>query len=207
MRENQPSAPPRYSRDLEERVEAWARATIKPKRIPHVEGVVDTAERLARRYAPDEVARARLAGWIHDAAKHWPDEALLEYAETHELPITPAERDDPMLLHGRVGYAIADETFGLNDPALRDACAHHTTGAPGMSVLEKIVYLADLIEPGRDFPGVDRLRDAIERDLNVGMLASVEHLLRYLLNEHSLIDPRALLLRNELVKSGVRSPE
>jgi predicted HD superfamily hydrolase involved in NAD metabolism len=194
----------RITPELEERVEAWARAKIPPNRLAHVEGVVSTVDRLAQKYAPDQVARARLAAWIHDAAKHWPDDELLDYAEAHGLPISSGERDVPMLLHGGVAYELANEIFGFDDPALRSAAAYHTTGAPGMNALDKIVFLGDLIEPGRDFPGVKELRQEAERDLDSAVLAAADQTLRHLIDKNRVIDPRAVLLRNELLEAGVR---
>jgi predicted HD superfamily hydrolase involved in NAD metabolism len=193
-----------YTTDLEARVEAWARQLIAPHRVGHVEGVVQTAGALARQYAPESVIPARIGGWIHDAAKHWKDDALLAYAEENGLPISDAERATPMLLHGIVGYALANEVFGFDDPALRDACAYHTTGAPGMGVLAKIVYLADMIEPGRDCPGVDVLRAEAMRDLDAAVLRAADDTLRYLIDKQRPADPRALQLRNELLLQGVR---
>jgi predicted HD superfamily hydrolase involved in NAD metabolism len=194
----------RYTPDFEERVSAWALAKIPPKRHAHVKGVVATVDTLARRYMPDEVMRARLAGWIHDAAKHWSDKDLLECAESRGFPVSAGERDVPMLLHGLVGYILADDVFGLNDDRLRSACALHTTGAAGMNTLDKIVFLGDLIEPGRVFPDVERLRREAERDLDAGVLLAADVTLRYLIDKGRVIDPRAFELRNELVKAGVR---
>jgi predicted HD superfamily hydrolase involved in NAD metabolism len=193
-----------YTSQLEERVEAWAKAKIEPNRITHVEGVVETADRLARLHAPDEVQRVRLAGWIHDAAKHWSGKDLLDYAESHGLPVTEAERETPMLLHGAVGYALAAEVFGFDDPSLESACAYHTTGSPDMNRTDMIVYLADMIEPSRDFPGVDVLRAEAERDLEAAMLHATDHTIRHLLDKQKLIDSRALLLHNRLISAGVR---
>ena len=194
----------RYTPDFEERVSAWALTKIPPKRHAHVKGVVTAAEKLAKRYAPDAVMRARLAGWIHDAAKHWSDSDLLECAESRGLPISAGERDVPMLLHGVVGYILADDVFGLNDAALQSACALHTTGAAGMSTLDKLVFLGDLIEPGRVFPNVDDLRRESERDLDAAVLMAADITLRYLIDKERVIDPRAFELRNELLKAGVR---
>jgi predicted HD superfamily hydrolase involved in NAD metabolism len=194
----------RYTPDFEAQVRAWAEAQIKPKRFKHVCGVVDVVDRLARRYAPDEVMRARLAGWVHDAAKRLPDEELLRIAEARGLPIAESERLVPMLLHGAVGYVLADEVFDLHDPALQSACAYHTTGAEEMTALDKIVYLGDLIEAGRDFPGVDDLRAEAERDLDSALLLAIDHTLRYLIMRGQYIDPRPVFLRNRLILAGVR---
>lgn len=193
-----------YTPVIEERVEVWALAKIPPKRHAHVRGVVATAAELARRYAPDDEIRARLAGWIHDSAKHWSDDELMEFALSRGIELTEGERDVPMLLHGVVGYELANDVFGFDDAQLRSACALHTTGAPGMTTLDKIVFLADLIEPGRDFPGVDALRREAARNLDSAVLHSLDHTIRYLLDKGKLIDPRAFQLRNALLRTGVK---
>ncbi len=194
-----------YPPEFEDEVRRWVEALIPPERLEHVRGVVQTADELAARYAPNEVLRARLAGWIHDAAKAHSDAALLDYALRHDLPITPTERLVPMLLHGAVGYALAAERFGLDDPALREACALHTTGAAGMSTLARIVFLADLIEPSRDFKGVDDLRAEAARDLDAAVLGAACQTIAYLVRRQRLIDPRAVALYNELLAAGVRT--
>ena len=204
MLDNAGSTTTIYTPELEERVESWAKAKIAPNRISHVEGVVQTAGELASRYAPDCAIQARVAGWIHDAAKHWSDEELMAYASANGLRVSPAERMTPMLLHGAVGYELANAIFGFDDLLLRDACAYHTTGSPGMGPVAKIVFLADMIEPGRDFPGVDVLRGEAEEDLDIAVLHATDHTLRHLINKQRPADPRALLFRNELLMQGVR---
>lgn len=188
---------------LEAQVGAWAEAQLKDKRIPHVRGVVTTAAQLAERYAPQEITRVRLAAWIHDAAKSWDDADLLAYAETHDLPITPVERQAPMLLHGAVGYALAAERFDLDDPLLREACVLHTTGAPGMSIAAKIVFVADFSEPTRKGKRAKKLRKEMQRGLDSAVLLAVDSVLRRLVKKQRAIDPRAIALRNELLAQGV----
>lgn len=196
--------PPVYNAEFEAQVEAWALEQVSSRRSSHVQGVVEMVDALALLYAPDEVMRARLAGWIHDAAKRWSDADLLAYAEAHGLPVNDAERAVPMLLHGAVGYAIAAEYFDLDDPALASACAKHTTGDPDMSLLDKIVFLGDMIElRTRDFPGVDVLRDEALRDLDAALLRALDMTLLQLINRGKQIDPRPLLLRNRLIAAGV----
>lgn len=191
-----------YTPDFEALVRAWAETVMAPDRIAHTRGVVETADALARCYAPDQVARVRLAGWIHDVAKHWDDDALLAYAESHSLPITLIEREMPMLLHGAVAYALAADRFGLDDARLASACALHTTGSPDMTVTDKIVFLADLIEPGRDFREVETLRDAARHDLGMAMLHAADYVIRHLIHRRRLIDPRVVALRNRLIREN-----
>ena len=192
-----------YTPELENEIQNWLRQQVTPQRLDHVVGVVEAATELAERYAPGEVERCRIAGWLHDAAKHWSGEDLLAYAESQGELITPIEHEVPMLLHGLVGYLIGAERFGLDDPLIKAACMNHTTGAPGMGVVEKIVFVADLIEPGREFEGVETIRKLVENDLDQALLFTLDHTLRYLIARKRLIDPRPLLLRNELLQAGV----
>jgi predicted HD superfamily hydrolase involved in NAD metabolism len=192
-----------YTPEFERQVQAWAEERIKNKRLDHVRGVVELGSQLADRYAPEHRMRVRLAGWIHDAAKALSDDELLAIAIEKGLAITEDERNSPMLLHGAVGYALADEQFSLDDPLIQSACTNHTTGAPVMAITDKIVFLADLLEPGRDFPEVDRLRAALWVDLDVALLMSLDHTLQYFLDRGKTIDPRPLLLRNRLIEAGV----
>lgn len=193
-----------YTDELEDRIAAWSRAKIEPKRIAHVRGVVETAEQLALKYAPEEVRRARLAGWIHDVAKHWSNDELLSFAESHRLPMSNTERQVPMLLHGAVGYALANNVFMLDDDALCSACANHTTGAPNMPILDKIVFVADLIEPGRTFSGIAPIRTDAEKDLDVAVLHALDFTILHLIERRKIIEPKAILLHNQLTGAGIR---
>jgi predicted HD superfamily hydrolase involved in NAD metabolism len=193
-----------YTPEFETQVSAWATAHLDAERLPHVRGVVETAAHLAERYAPDQVMRVRLAGWMHDAAKNWDDAALLEYAESHHLPVSAADRDVPMLLHGAIGYALAAEHFGLDDPQLQSACALHTTGAPGMTTADKIVFVADLIEPTRPDRRVGEVRRLVEQNLDEALLCAVDAVFKHLIRRQRLIDPRGFALRNQLIAAGVR---
>lgn len=192
-----------YTPELEAHIGQWAEGHVPPERITHVHGVVITASRLADRYAPGEARRVRLAGWIHDVAKDWDDARLLAFAEAHDLPINDAKRAVPMLLHGAVAYELAAQNFGLNDDALREACALHTTGGPGMCMAAKIVFLADLCEPTRKFKRIKRLRATLDHNLDAALLLAADITLRYLIKNRRLIDPRSIALRNELLLAGV----
>ena len=193
-----------YTAEFEAQVSAWAMTRLDAARLVHVRGVVETAGRLAERYAPDQVMRVRLAGWLHDIAKYWDDDALLRYAESHDIPISAGEHAVPMLLHGAVGYAVAAELFGLDDPQLQSACALHTTGAPDMATADKIVFLADLIEPTRPDSRVGAVRRLAERDLDAAVLCAVDTVFKHLIRRQRIIDERAFGLRNQLIASGVR---
>ena len=100
------------------------------------------------------------------------------------------------LLHGYAGVTVARERYGITDPALLGAVAHHTTGAEQMSTLEKIIFLADYIEVNRDFDGVDDLRQAARRDLDEAVLLGYDSTIRHLLDQGKPIFVGTVVNRN-----------
>ena len=150
---------------------SWLRAHstpyLKPKRVKHVEGVENEAVKLARRWGEDADTAAE-AGILHDITKSFPHEKQLKLCEKYGIMLEAAERETPALLHAITGAAFSRELFGISD-AVYGAIRWHTTGRPDMSLLEKIVYLADYIEPTRDFEGIKKLRKLCFEDLDAAM--------------------------------------
>ena len=144
----------------------------KPKRVPHVAGCSMTAKQLAVQYGADETDAAR-AGILHDITKALSADEQLKLCERYAMILDKFERENPKLLHAKTGSVIAREIFGEND-AVCEAICWHTTGKADMTILEKIVYLADYIEPNRDFPGVQELRELTAQSLDLGMLRGLE---------------------------------
>jgi predicted HD superfamily hydrolase involved in NAD metabolism len=188
-----------YTPEFEAQIMAWARKKETPRRFAHTQRVVETATLLAEKWAPDQVMVCRLAGWIHDAVKHKPPQNLYRLAQKFGVEISPAERQTPMLLHGVVAYHKAAKKFDFQDEQIRTACAYHTTGHPDMNLVDKLVFLADLTEPERDFPLVETLRQVVMVSVNKAMLLAIDGTLQYLLARKRLIDPRVLLLYNVLI--------
>ena len=149
----------------------WLRAQVrpylKPKRAAHVEGVEQMAVQLAERWGEDPHTAAE-AGILHDITKCFPAEKQLKLCEKYGIMLSIAERETPALLHALTGAELARELFGVSD-AVYGAIRWHTTGRPEMSLLEKIIYLADYVEPTRDFDGVRKLRKLCFKDLNMAM--------------------------------------
>jgi len=192
-----------YTEDLENAIKAWAKTKMRGKRFKHVVGVVETADQLAAQYAPEFQVQCRIAGWLHDAAKNWDDDELLAYAEDHNVDILPGEYETPMLLHGIVGYLTGAAEFDLDDPVIREACRLHTTGGPNMGTAAKIVFLADAIEPGRSYSSVEAIRAEAQNDLDAALLMTLDHTVKHLIKKKRVIDPRPILLRNQLIRAGV----
>lgn len=145
---------------------------LKHKRIPHVLGTEQEAIHLAQRWGGD-VEKARRAALLHDCTKKLNMTDQLALCGHYSIPLDSLEREALKLLHAKTGAAIARDVFGA-DEELTNAIRWHTTGRANMTLLEKIIYLADYIEPSRDFPGVDKLRKICYEDIDAGMLMGLE---------------------------------
>ena len=145
---------------------------LAPKRIAHVAGCESEAIRLAERWGedPEDAAEAAI---LHDITKKLTHEEQLKLCEKYGIMCDKAERNTPKLLHAKTGAVLASVLFGVPD-RIRDAIRWHTTGRPDMTLLEKIIYLADYIEPNRDFPGIGCLRALCYHDLDEGMELGLE---------------------------------
>lgn len=145
---------------------------VYAKRLAHIRGCEEEAARLARRWGADE-DRMRRAAILHDCTKYLSHEEHLAICDKYGIPLEPLERATDKLLHAKSGAALAKYVFGQDD--IYDAILYHTTARAGMSLEEKLLFLADYIEPNRDFPEVEELRRLAYRDLDgaVGMGASL----------------------------------
>ena len=141
---------------------------LKRRRIPHVLGTEETAAALARRWGADE-EEARRAALLHDCTKKLDREQHLEICRQYGIPLDPEEQREEKLLHALTGAAAARHQFGVS-PQVESAIRWHTTGKADMTTLEKIIYLADYIEPTRDFCDLTELRELAFQDLDRAML-------------------------------------
>jgi predicted HD superfamily hydrolase involved in NAD metabolism len=150
----------------------------QPHRYAHILGVARTAERLARAHGVDPNS-ARTAGLLHDLARLYPSERLLRECGERGLPIDAFERSNPIVLHARLGAELARTEFGVEDEAILSAIGKHTVAAANMSALDEILYLADGLEPGRDFAGRADLLSLALDDLAAAMAAVLAESLAY----------------------------
>lgn len=145
---------------------------LKAKRCAHVLGMAATAVKLAEKYGAD-AHRAEVAGLLHDCTKKLSMAEQLALCERYGIVLDELEKKALKLLHAKTGAALARDVFGVDDE-IYNAILWHTTGRPNMTALEKVIYLADFIEPTRDFPGVDTLRRTVWEDLDRGLLMGLE---------------------------------
>jgi predicted HD superfamily hydrolase involved in NAD metabolism len=156
------------------------KSILKESRYLHSIGVEEVSHDLAVINGYDEV-KAVTAGILHDCAKYLPGEALLKTCEEYRLPVTDVERRCAFLLHAKVGALYAKMKYGVEDDEILNAITYHTTGRPAMSLLEKIIFTADYIEPYRKpLPRMEEIRRIAYEDLDLGVYMILENMLKYL---------------------------
>ncbi|SHH20706.1 metal dependent phosphohydrolase [Thermosyntropha lipolytica DSM 11003] len=168
---------------------------LSPGRFKHSLEVAREARRLAEKLGLDE-EKAYLAGIVHDYAKGIAGDKLILLAEEFALLDDPIYREVPDLLHAPVGAFLVQKELKIEDPEILNAVARHTLGDIKMSTLDKVIFLADMIEPGRDFPGIERLRCLTERNLDQAMLYALESTICYCMEKGRIIHPRTVIVRN-----------
>lgn len=173
-------------------------AQMPAKRWKHTLGVMETAVKLARKYGGDP-ERAEKAAILHDVAKYWPVERQREIITQNHLSLELLTYDK-QLWHAEVGAFVAQTEYGIEDREVLDAIRYHTSGREGMTLIDKIVCLADYIEPGRDFPGVDRIRKLSKSSLEEGLIAGFDSTISLLLEKRKIVFPLTVMARNDLVR-------
>lgn len=172
---------------------AELRAKVKKaqdkKRFEHTLGVTYTAACLAMCYDID-TERAEIAGLLHDCAKCLSNEKKINLCKKQSIEINMTEAKNPFLLHAKAGAYLAEHKYGIRDEDILNAVRYHTTGRPGMSTLEKIVFIADYIEPGRNHSGrLPELRRLAFQNLDRALVEILRDTLRYLKGTGNDIDP------------------
>ncbi len=166
---------------------------LDKERYEHTKGVMYTAGCLAMAngYSID---KAMLAGLLHDCAKCISNEEKIHICEKHDILITRAERENPTLLHAKAGVVLAEEKYGVCDPEILHAIKVHTTGEPDMSLLDKILYVADYIEPKRDKARhLEYIRKLAFEDLDACVAEILYDTLYFLKGKKGAIDPTTQL--------------
>lgn len=158
-------------------------------RYTHTVGVMYMCAALAMAHGED-LLRAQVAGLLHDCAKCMPNDKKLKICEKNEIEISEAERENPFLLHAKLGAYLADKKYGVDEKEILDAIRYHTTGKPQMNRLEKIVYIADYIEPMRSKAlNLPFIRKMAFQDLDETMYLILHETLEYLSKQAEVLDP------------------
>ncbi|MFE5319985.1 bis(5'-nucleosyl)-tetraphosphatase (symmetrical) YqeK [Paenibacillus sp. NPDC056579] len=181
------------------------KAQMPAKRWEHTLGVMETAVLLARQYGCDQ-EKAYLAAIAHDVCKYWPVKEQESIIRDNHLSDDLLDYDKE-LWHAPAGAFVAERDYGITDEDVLNAIRFHTSGRVGMSLLEKVVCLADYIEPGRDFPGVNNIREIAEHSVEKALVAGFDGTIRFLLEKGKKIYPLTVLTRNALLEEIKRLEE
>ncbi len=161
---------------------------LSSKRYEHTLGVQYTAANLAMIHGQN-IYKAQIAGLLHDCAKHYSDEDFILLCNQYNISITQVEERNPFLLHAKLGAYIANTKYGVDDREILDAITYHTTGRPNMTELEKIVCIADYIEPNRKIiPNLDLVRKIAFEDLDKAMIKVFENVISYINSKNRELD-------------------
>ncbi len=163
---------------------------LNEERFVHTLGVAFTASSLAMRYG-ENIFKANYAGLLHDCAKSIPNDLKAGICDELSIEVRDVERRNPHLLHAKLGAYRAKVVFGINDEDVLNSIISHTTAARRMSTLQKIIYLADFIEPGRtdDIKQMKDVRDMAFKDLDAAVFMTLEASVEYLKRKKAEVDP------------------
>ena len=184
---------------------ACSYSMIRAKRIAHVQGTEEEAVRLAQRWGADE-EKARRGAILHDCTKYLTMEEQLQLCRKYGIVLDDLEQQAVKLLHAKTGACVARDVYGVSDDVY-EAIFWHTTGKADMTLLEKILYIADYMEPNRDFPGVERLRTLAYQDLDQAVLAGCEMSIQEMKDRGLPVHPNTVRAREWLrSKSSGKEP-
>ncbi len=171
-------------------IHSYIERNFTEKRKTHTYAVRDLAVRMAEHYGADP-EKAAVAALFHDMFRGVPEQSLNCYVR--HLGLDARYLDNPNLAHGKVAAVIMKRDYGVDDPDVINAVEYHTTGRPAMSLLEKIIYLADATEPGRVYPKVEVLRRLSFENLDQALLLALRHTIRYIECRGLYLDPDTVL--------------
>ncbi|MBC8595289.1 bis(5'-nucleosyl)-tetraphosphatase (symmetrical) YqeK [Qingrenia yutianensis] len=165
------------------------------KRFNHSLMVCETAKELARMYGADE-KKAEIAGLLHDCAKNFSKDEMFSLCEKYAIKLDEVTKKQVGLIHAFLGAEVAKDLFGIDDDEIYDAIFYHTVGKPDMSLLTKIIYIADAIEPLRNYDGVEHLRELAHSDLDKALVYQIDITIKSVLKKGSLLHLNTVDTRN-----------
>ncbi len=179
---------------------------LSKKRYEHSLAVMERAEFLASLYGAD-IEKARLAGLLHDIMKDTDKISQLQFIENSAIILSVAEKNAPPLWHAIAGFLYVRDVLKIEDEDILNAIRYHTTGRANMSVLEKVIYLADFTSLDRDYPDAPYTRHLSEQGLNKGMIYCTDYLIRSLLEKGKMLHQDTVDCYNELVCEELKNNE
>lgn len=181
-------------------IEKTLKGMLPERRLKHSLNVSKCAVKLSEIYKCDK-EKAEIAGLVHDCAKYFTDEQIEDSIERFNVELDPLEVNNIALSHSVIGSYVAVDIFNIKDEEIINAIKYHTTGKENMSLLEKIIYMADLIEEDRKFPRVEELRElTYSGKLEEALLLSFNNTIKFVIDNNQLIHPRTIKARNYILE-------
>ena len=177
----------------------YLKNNLSEKRFLHTMGVAKTAKSLAKAWDTDP-DKAFVSGLVHDMAKEIPFDETLRLLEESGIKLSDLEKSIPGILHAPLGAVLAKRIFGIDDEEILDAVRFHTTGRANMSILEKIIYIADFIEPGRCYEEAEKVRELAFNDLDSAALLESNFVIKFTVDKMRALHPDTIHARNYLLK-------
>ena len=188
-----------------EKIKDYLKEVLSEKRYTHSLGVAEEAVKLAKHYYVD-YDKAYIAGLVHDCPKEIDNTTAKKMlSEKYNITIDPITLNTHKLLHGPLGACIAQDEFAVYDAEILDAIKYHTTAKSNMSMLTQIIYIADYIEPNRDFEGVDELREMAYSDIEKAIMTGLDYTLEELIERGSMFHPDTVHARNWFLLKKIRN--
>ena len=180
-------------------IETILKEMLPERRLKHSLNVSKCAVKLSEIYKCDK-QKAEIAGLVHDCAKYFTDEQIEDCVRKFNIELDSLEVNNIALSHSVIGSYVAKEVFNIDDEEIINAIKYHTTGRENMSLLEKIIYMADLIEEGRKFPRVEELRElTFSGKLEEALILSFNNTIKFVIDNDQLIHPRTVSARNYIL--------
>lgn len=185
-------------------IEKILKDMLPERRLKHSFRVAECAVNLSEIYEYDK-EKAKIAGLIHDCAKYFTDEQIEDCVKKFNIELDPLEVNNIALSHSVIGSYVAREVFKIDDEEIINSIKYHTTGREDMTLLEKIIYMADLIEEGRKFPKVEELRElTYSGKLDEALILSFNNTIKFVIDNNQLIHPRTVSARNYILRKMLK---
>ncbi|WP_298837757.1 bis(5'-nucleosyl)-tetraphosphatase (symmetrical) YqeK [Clostridium sp.] len=181
----------------------YIKKNLKESRFKHSVSVSETAIKLATVYGQN-IEKARIAGLVHDCAKNLTNDQLIKITTEHKIELDDVSKESPQIIHGLVGSIIARDVMKIDDEDILNSIRYHTTGRKNMSILEKIIFISDYIEPLRTFKGKEEVRDLSRVNLDGAVMMCLENTIRYVICKKQLLHIDTIYARNYLLSENSR---
>lgn len=184
--------------EILEKIKLELKSILSDKRYYHSISVMKTALKIGKMYEIDE-ERIKVAALLHDILKESKVERLKEICRMKGFQELTGNIEDEAIIHGFAGAVYAEEVFKIEDREILNSIKYHTIGRRGMSLLEKIIYIADAVEPSRDYPAVKKIRELLEKDIDLAIIYEIDKKIEYLIEKRKIIHLNTIDTRNWLL--------